>query len=68
LKVDYKPKGDIFKIGETEVYHIGDSNKVLIIISDIFGAFSGRHQSVADTFAECGYTVYIPEVLLKPYQ
>jgi hypothetical protein len=51
LNVDYKPKGDTFKIGETEVYHIGDSNKVLIVISDIFGAFSGRHQSVADTFA-----------------
>jgi dienelactone hydrolase len=38
------------------------------VISDIFGATSGRHESVADTFAEFGYTVYIPEVLVNPYQ
>jgi dienelactone hydrolase len=49
------------------VYVVGEGKKVLIIFSDIFGAFSGRHQSVADTFAEGGYTVYLPEILMKPY-
>jgi dienelactone hydrolase len=43
-----------------EVYEVGEGSKVLVIFSDIFGAFSGRHESVADTFASGGYTVYIP--------
>lgn len=47
---------------------MGEGNKrVLIIISDIFGATSGRHENVADTFAEWGYNVYLPEILITPY-
>jgi dienelactone hydrolase len=39
----------------------------LIIFSDIFGANSSRHFSVADTYASFGYNVYLPELLVKPY-
>lgn len=39
----------------------------MIIISDIFGATSGRHENVADTYAEFGYNVYLPEILMTPY-
>ena len=37
------------------------------MISDIFGATSGRHQSVADTYASFGYNVFLPEILISPY-
>ena len=55
------------EIGGALVYHVGEGQRVLIIISDIFGAFSGRHLAVADTFAGLGYNVYIPEILENPY-
>ena len=51
LTVNYKPKGEKFNLADITVYHVGDSQKVLIIISDIFGASSARHESVADTYA-----------------
>lgn len=55
-------------MADTTVYHVGkEHDRVLVIISDIFGATSGRHQSVADTFAELGYNVYLPEILVNPY-
>lgn len=60
LKVDYVPKGKIFQLQGVDVYHVGESNRVLVVFSDIFGITSGRHQSVADTWAGFGYSVYIP--------
>lgn len=67
LQTHYQAKGDTFELGGTTVYHIGDSNKILVIVSDIFGATSGRHRNVADTFAALGYNVYLPEILVNPY-
>ena len=60
-------KGERINIGNTDCYHIGDSNKVLILIEDIFGNRSGRHETVADTFASFGYNVYMPSILINPY-
>jgi len=37
------------------------------MVSDIFGATSGQHESFADTFASFGYNVYLPELLTEPY-
>ena len=37
------------------------------MISDIFGATSGRHQNIADTYASFGYNVFLPEILIEPY-
>lgn len=67
LQVDYTPKGTTTDLGGFPLYTVGDSPRTLVFISDIFGATSGRHQSVADTFASFGYTVYLPEVLPTPY-
>jgi dienelactone hydrolase len=39
----------------------------LVIFSDIFGINSGRRKSVADIFASLHYNVYLPEVLVTPY-
>jgi dienelactone hydrolase len=37
------------------------------MVSDIFGATSGYHEAVADTYASLGYNVYLPELLSDPY-
>jgi len=36
-------------------------------VSDIFGATSGFHEAIADTYASFGYNVYLPELLTDPY-
>jgi dienelactone hydrolase len=66
LKVDYNPKGEIQSIEGVSTYHVGSGNRVLLIVEDIFGINSGRHQVVADLFASKGYNVYLPE-FLDPY-
>ena len=70
LVVDYQPKGTWIPIPDSSCYHVGDatSDKILILIEDIFGAESARHRSVADTFAELGYNVYMPKILITPYE
>ena len=37
------------------------------MVSDIFGSTSGQHEAFADTFATFGYNVYLPELLVEPY-
>lgn len=67
LNVQYEPKGETFDLNGAKVYHVGHGKRVLIIFTDIFGAFTGRHQSIADTYAEWGYNVYLPEILSEIY-
>lgn len=43
LKVDYKPEGEKLEIAGTSVYHVGSGQRVLVIVSDIFGSTSARH-------------------------
>ena len=47
-------------------YHIGEGNKFLMMVEDIFGIDSGRHRVIADYFASKGYNVFMPE-LLNPF-
>jgi len=42
-----------------KVYEIG-SGKPLLIVEDIFGIESGRHQIMADTYANLGFHVFMP--------
>lgn len=67
LQTQYSPKGITTDLGGFSLYTVGNSPKNLLLISDIYGFTSGRHQSVADTFASFGYTVYLPEFLPSPY-
>lgn len=60
LNSSYTSKGTSFPLAGTTVYHVGKSDRILIVIEDIFGSTSTRHQSVADTFAEWGYQVFLP--------
>jgi dienelactone hydrolase len=67
LQANYESKGERLEINGTICYHIGEGNKVLVLVSDIFGAKSGKHEAFADTFSTLGYNVYLPEILDTPY-
>lgn len=67
LSVEYAPKGEVLDFDGVSVYHVGNGSRGLLIISDIFGATSGRHQVVADIFASWGYNVFLPEILNPPF-
>ena len=60
LASDYAPKGETLDIGGVKTYHIGEGNKTIVFIEDIFGVDSGRHRAIADYFAFLGYNVFLP--------
>ena len=37
------------------------------MFSDIYGIYTGRHFSVADSYADLGFNVYVPQILTNPY-
>lgn len=41
---------------------------MLVMFSDIFGAESGKHRSIADTYACLGFKVYLTQFLDPPYE
>ncbi|XP_023322332.1 hydrolase tropI isoform X2 [Eurytemora carolleeae] len=57
----YEPKGVIEKVGDLEMYRVGEGEKCIIWNYDIFGINSGRTKQTADLFAESGYMVIIPD-------
>lgn len=63
LQVDYTPKGKMLELGGLSLYEVGSGNKALVLFEDIFGIESGRHKTVADTYAALGFKVYMPEFL-----
>ncbi len=67
LTLTYSPIGKTEDIDGVKVYHVGEGSKVLVLFEDIFGIESGRHKSLADTYAVMGYNVYLPEFLYPPY-
>ena len=58
-----KNKGTVSKIGEIDVYTIGDSPKVLIFFYDIFGFSGGRTRQICDQISSLGFTVVLPDIL-----
>ncbi len=67
LKVDYQPQGEDLEVDGVPLYHVGDGKRAIVIVSDIFGAKSGRHRNVADIFASLKYNVFLPEILSQPF-
>jgi dienelactone hydrolase len=55
-------------VGEFKVYEIGTGRKALVLFEDIFGIESGRHKTIADTYADLGFTVFLPEFLDPAYK
>jgi dienelactone hydrolase len=68
LDVDYLPEGETWNIEGVTTYHKGSGTRALLIVEDIFGIYSGRHQAVADLFASKGYNVFMPEFLDPCYK
>lgn len=60
LQVTYEPKGNTIDLGGSKVYHSGSGSKYLILFEDIFGIDSGKHKTIADTYAQLGFNVYVP--------
>jgi len=61
---DYKPKGEKSELSNgVKLYTVGDkSNPAIIVLNDIFGMNCGRHYGVADSYAERGFYVLMPDV------
>lgn len=68
LQLNYTPKGKIVDIGGVSLYEVGSGTKALVLFEDIFGIESGRHKTIADTYAELGFKVYLPEFLEPIYK
>ena len=60
LNAEYSPQGEDLSVEGVPLYHVGKGKHALVILSDIFGATSGRHRNVADLFASLDYDVYLP--------
>jgi len=61
LASDYKPKGTIVKHGDLDLYTIGQGDKAIIFIYDVFGVDAGRTKLMCDQFADAGYSVILPD-------
>ena len=56
-------KGTVSKIGDVDVYIVGDSPKVFIFCYDIFGFTGGRTRQVCDQISSFGFTVVLADIL-----
>mmetsp|Transcript_6284 Transcript_6284/g.17512 ORF Transcript_6284/g.17512 Transcript_6284/m.17512 type:complete len:245 (-) Transcript_6284:104-838(-) len=59
----YTRKGEVQKIGELDIYVVGEGKKGILILPDIFGwsAKGGRFFGIADTLADKGYFVVVSD-------
>lgn len=57
LAPNYTPKGTEEKIDDLPIYVVGQGEKAVIAISDIFGPDSGRAKLMCDMIADAGYLV-----------
>ncbi len=65
LKTSYKPRGVIENLDGLSVYTIGQGEKAILLIHDIFGVDSGRTKEICDEFADAGYLVVMPDFFEK---
>jgi len=61
LKNTFPQTGTVSKIGELDVYRVGDGKKTIICLYDIFGFDAGRTRSICDELADAGYSVVMPD-------
>jgi len=58
---DYVEKGEIVKIGDMEMYVVGEGPNAIIWNYDVFGFDAGRTREYCDLFAEHGFLVVLPD-------
>ena len=61
LATDYKSVGNVTKIGDLDIYYVGQGPKCIIWNYDIFGFDSGRTRQLCDLFAKEGFLVVMPD-------
>mmetsp|Transcript_32629 Transcript_32629/g.91642 ORF Transcript_32629/g.91642 Transcript_32629/m.91642 type:complete len:245 (+) Transcript_32629:88-822(+) len=59
----YEPKGTTDKIGDLPIYHVGQGEKGVLLLPDVFGWSSnlGRLCGIADTLADQGFQVLMSD-------
>lgn len=60
-----EPKGTYKNLFGIDTYVIGENNKekVLVILTDVFGNKLNNTMLIADQFADAGYQVHVPDIL-----
>jgi len=58
---NYTEKGQIEKIDDLEIYHVGKGSKCIIWNYDVFGFKGGRTRQMCDFLADAGYLVVMPD-------
>ena len=53
--------GKIEKVGDLDLYVVGQGSKCIIWNYDIFGFSGGRSRQMCDLFADSGYLVIMPD-------
>ncbi len=61
LAATYKPRGTTSTLGDLPIYTIGEGDKAIIFIYDIFGADAGRTKLCCDQLADAGFFVILPD-------
>ena len=65
LVSNYVPRGVIETVDDMPIYTIGQGEKAIIVIHDIFGVDSGRTKLICDQLADLGYFVILPDFFKK---
>jgi len=61
---EYVPKGSVAVVDGMDVYSVGDSKeKGVIVFPEIFGIHMGRLKLIADTIADAGFYVVLPDLM-----
>lgn len=69
---EYLPKGEMVTVGEKLPVYVarpaGSCNRAVIMFSDMFGVYTGRHRQFCDQLAEDGYFTVCPDFFFEaPY-
>ena len=58
---DYENEGEVIKIGDLEMYVVGEGPNAIIWNYDVYGFDAGRTRQYCDFFAQNGFLVVLPD-------
>ncbi len=62
LEASYTPHGTTENLGDLPVYTVGQGEKAIVVIPDIFGPDGGRTKLICDQLADAGFFVVCPDL------
>lgn len=69
LEATYKARGNLSTLGDLPIYTVGEGDKAIIMVYDIFGFDAGRIRLMCDQFADAGFFVILPDFFrAKPWE